>query len=200
MSGRILFASFLLVSCVSRIVPPAHPEDPCQVFLLKDGIHRGILVPDSQRGYVEWGYGDWDWYALLANRWYNVFDTVLWPTQGCLGRKPWSEGEAKDGARRGTLVPFWIGSGEARALLGELEERFQENGATRIWNDLYEMEFVQDPEGFWFLHNCNDEVAEWLERVGCRVGWVPVRLDLRLAIPVAGAPSSPGRVVRSRAR
>ena len=40
------------------------------------------------------------------------------------------------------------------------------------------MSFVRHEDGFWFLYNCNDAVADWLRRLGCAVSWVPIRLDL----------------------
>ena len=50
----------------------------------------GVVVPDGQtpqQRYLEYGFGDWDYYALEHNAWYLIFDTVLWSTQGALSRR-----------------------------------------------------------------------------------------------------------------
>ena len=43
------------------------------------------------------------------------------------------------------------------------------------------MSFVPHEDGYWFLYNCNDVVARWLQELGCSVSWVPIRLDLEVA-------------------
>ena len=42
------------------------------------------------------------------------------------------------------------------------------------------MSFVESEDGFWFLYNCNDALADWLRELGCSVSFVPVRLGLSL--------------------
>jgi hypothetical protein len=42
------------------------------------------------------------------------------------------------------------------------------------------MSFVMHPDRFSLLHNCHDEVVEWLRELDCRVSWAPVRRRLKI--------------------
>jgi hypothetical protein len=179
----LLLTAVGLGGCISTITPPEHPSDPCLVYLLKDAKHTGLVLPDRAGGYVEFGYGEWDWYALVKDRWYHVFDTVLWPTCGCLGRRGMSADEISRSVSRGMLEAITVSRRCARALFEELDERFNSNKETMIFNPLYGMHFVRDDRGFWFLHNCHDAVAEWMEKVECDVSWLPIRLGLKIRKP-----------------
>ena len=88
--GLLLLAGAILIfanaGCVSTIEPPSNPRQPVTVFLQSEARHKGLLLPKAEGRFVEYGFGDYDWYALEKDRWYYVFDTVLWPTKGTLGR------------------------------------------------------------------------------------------------------------------
>ena len=73
--------------CASSVRSPLSPEDPVEAFLLVDAMHRGLWMPREQGGYVEYGYGEWSWYAEGDDSWYDVFSTIFWPTRGTLGRR-----------------------------------------------------------------------------------------------------------------
>jgi hypothetical protein len=148
-----------------------------------DDRHRGLLLPRVEGGFVEYGFGDWDWYATNHDSWYHVFDTVLWPTQGTLCRRfiP---------ARNGTELRqqfYWMELFEIVAarsamesLRAELANTYACNAEREVHNTRYRMFFVPHRDGYWFLHNCNDAVATWLEQLGCSVSWVPIRLGLQV--------------------
>lgn len=190
MAATVLLAFALLfavVGCTSTITPPAAPgADAITVFLIQDSRHLGLLLPRDDATFVEFGYGDWDWYAMEQDSWYHAFDTVLWPTQGTLARR---EIAARDGAGLQQRVPWatfdaiLVARADAHALLGELEARF-DRGRDRLHHSVrYGMDFVPDDDGYWCCFNCNDAVADWLRRLGCSVSWVPIRLGLAVARP-----------------
>lgn len=52
-----------LVGCTSTVTPPAQVGNPTAVLLIRDAMHRGLLLPNDE-GFVEFGFGDWGWYAL----------------------------------------------------------------------------------------------------------------------------------------
>ena len=172
---------FAVAGCTSTIRPPASPEDPVATYLLMDDRHRGVWLPRKEGGFVEYGYGDWDWYAKNHDSWYHVFDTVFWSTQGTLGRR-FSSSRNGDELRRQF---YWMKLHEIRvartdmeALRTELANAFAKGADQQVYNARYRMSFVPSPDGYWLLHNCNDVVANWLAKLGCSVSWVPIRLDL----------------------
>src|SRR5690606_655289 len=75
--AMLLALAGLLVSCTSTIVPPAEVIDPVTVFVLSEAMHTGIVLPPdpgcsgNPHEYVEFGFGDWSWYALGNAAWYN---------------------------------------------------------------------------------------------------------------------------------
>jgi hypothetical protein len=172
-----------LASCSSTIRPPLHPKDPIRVYLLKDALHVGVVLPEESDRYVEYGFGDWGWYAMNHDSWYHVFDTVLWPTQGCLGRSWMRDDSVQFALKSGKLTPLQVDRARVDGLLADLERRFDRNASTRVYNPAYKMYFVEDERGFWFLYNCHDAVAEWMEMLGCDVSWAWLRLDLEVAEP-----------------
>ncbi len=171
-----------LAGCTSVVRAPPAPGDPVPVFLLLDARHRGLLLPAADgKGLVEYGFGDWDWYALNEDAWYDVFDTVLWPASGALGRRPTDAADAPSLRARYPwmeLHEFAVEREAMEALRGELEAPFAARAADQHFNPRYGMTFVPADDGFWCLFNCNDAAALWLERLGCEVSWVPLRLGL----------------------
>lgn len=153
------------------------------------GRHFGLILPDGRSGWVEYGYGDYDWYALRRTRWYHVFDTLLWPTRATLGRRFFPsttrDRPATDGRAR--LMPVEVASARARALERELDRRYSARAAHEIHNEAFGLDFVPTEPRFWAFHNCADAVAEWLEELGCEVSWRPIRKGLRV-VGEAGEP------------
>lgn len=151
--------------------------------LLSTGRHAGLLLPCADGRIVEYGYGDWSWYALAENDWWRAPGTVLWPSQATLGRRyvpvpaPDAIGETYGAGR---LTPFRVSREQAARLVAQLDADFAAGGEPRF-NALYDMEFVKHPERFWMFHDCHDEVGEWLEELGCSVSWAPIRSRLKLA-------------------
>jgi hypothetical protein len=174
----------VLIGCVSTVKPPTDPQHPITVYLRREALHAALLLPRPGGGHVEYGFGDHDWYALGRDRWYHVFDTLLWPTRGTLGRRvlsaehltdlqasyPWSD-----------LSPIVVGAEETARLEQRLDAEYRERQDTEIYNSDYVLYFVEHEAGFWLFHNCHDALAQWLRELGCSVGWTPVRggLDVR---------------------
>jgi hypothetical protein len=172
--------------CTSTVTRPPVPADPVHVFLIQDDRHLGLVLPRESGRLVEYGFGDYDWYALGHDAWYCAFDTVLWPTQGTLARR---ELDAHDGSSLRQRLP-WVTVDEIaverapmRALLAELDAAFARHADRVHHNAAWGMDFVPHEDGYCCLWNCNDMVADWLERLGCRVSWVPIRLGLVVAGP-----------------
>ncbi len=165
---------------MSTVTQPPAPEDPATVYLLSSGRHAGLVLPRADGRLVEYGYGDWSWYALAEDDWWRAPGTVLWPNRAALGRRDVGPEELDSVDGPGRLVPIVVARARAGALLERLEREFAAAGEPH-YNAAYDMEFVAHPRRFWIFHDCHDEVAEWLESLGCTVCWSPIRTRLRLA-------------------
>lgn len=166
----------LLCSCVSTITPPKEVQDPVEVFLIREARHVGLVLPDFQGGFLEYAYGDWEWYALEENRWYDVFDTALWPTQGCLGVRRLPASDSGPVYPFAYLDPVTVERAAAERLLEDLTVSFEERRETWVFSPKYRFDFVHSDSNFWFGHNCSDAVAAWLEELECDVSWTPIRI------------------------
>jgi hypothetical protein len=170
-------------SCASTVRPPADPVEPVTVHLLSTGRHAGVLLPNGDGRTVEYGYGDWSWYALGKTDWWRAPGTVLWPSQGTLGRRYVRDADlaAMHGSYGGgTLSDLRVSRASADELRAHLDAEFA-GGGTPHRNPDYDMDFVKHPDRFWMFHDCHDEVAEWLSALDCEVGWAPIRTGLKVA-------------------
>ncbi len=177
-----LFLSWL-VGCTSTITPPRDPLEPVSVIVLAEAMHRGVLLPNEAGGYVEYGFGDWEWFANGNDAWYRAFPTVLWPTAGALGRRehPGRDVLEIKAQMPGVRLQELKASGpKVRALRDRLERDFTSRAAAGIWQPLYRMRFVPQDDGYWWAFNCTDQVAVWLRELDCEVSWVLVRLELEV--------------------
>ncbi|MCC6671598.1 MAG: DUF2459 domain-containing protein [Planctomycetes bacterium] len=190
-AGLLLAASALVLAFwnTATVRPPAAPEEPVSVFLIRDALHRGLLFPQPGAGHVEFGFGEWRWYALGQDQWYRAFPTVLWPTPGTLSRRTIA---ARDAAGlRATL--HWATFQELRVaraaverLRDTLEREFHARRVQAISRPEYDMTFVPWPREYWMFHNCCDALAAWLRELGCAVSWVPVTMELEV-VPASGS-------------
>ncbi|MCK5941001.1 MAG: DUF2459 domain-containing protein, partial [Planctomycetes bacterium] len=150
-----------------------------------------VLPPDPGASghpeqYVEFGFGEWGWYALGADSWYDAFGAVLWPTRGTLGRRTFGArdaGQLRRGAWWATLSPVTVSRSRAAALRRRLQARFDAARKQVVVDRRLGFKFVPADGSYWLPHNCADVVAGWLEELGCEVGWAPVRLGVYVAPP-----------------
>lgn len=190
-SRRRRFAVTLLISialvsfvgCTSVVRPPTSVRDPQEVALVYDARHRGLILPREDGTWVEYGFGEYAWYAELRDAWYRVFPTMLWPTGGTLGRRELGAGPPVASLPWAKLETIFVERALAMQLRQSLDERFAARSEALVHNAVYRFDFVPDDDGYWCLFNCSDAVAGWLRQLDCRVSWVPIRFDLAVARP-----------------
>lgn len=184
-----LVALILLCSCTATVTPPLAPEDPVEVFVLSEAMHTGVVLPPDPGAsgqpdeYVEFGYGDFGWWALTNDSWYHGFATVLWPTEGALGRRTFGAKSAESLRLRAgwtRLQPMLISRAKASALRRKLQEQFDAARKRVIVRREVGFKFVP-AESYSLLNNCADVAARWLRELDCEVSWVPVRYDFEVA-------------------
>lgn len=175
------------VGCTSLVRPPSSPADPVRVFVLRNALHRGLVVPgEDLRHYVEFAFGEWEWYVQQNTSWYRVVPTMLWPTTGGLGTRrvsATSEAELRDELSYAELVPIVVERDAVDSLRADLLRRWERGLEAADGGSVhsYGIEFVHADESYTAFHNCADAVAVWLERLGCAVSWLPIRVDLEVA-------------------
>lgn len=183
----IMILLLFLSACTTTIYPPRHVADPVRAAVLDHGRHASLVVEVPGRpAMIRYAYGEWDWYALRQIGAAEAISAVFWPTQGALGRKelPGTPSpdtvarEVRDGIEN--AVYFNVEADAARSLIARLDRTFSENISTRIYNEPYDLEFVQAPESYWLFHNSNFVVGRWLEELRCRIEGPTYLSDWRL--------------------
>ncbi|MBM3961729.1 MAG: hypothetical protein FJ306_07500 [Planctomycetes bacterium] len=98
-----------VVGCTATVTPPRTVAQPATVHSRREAMHTGLVLPPATdgAGFVEFGYGEWEWFARGNDAWYRVFPTVLWPTMGTLGAP------ARGGRRGGPAAGGMVGGTDA---------------------------------------------------------------------------------------
>jgi hypothetical protein len=183
---RIAWASpFLLVGGCATITPPPPPADAVTVYVVDYGRHASLLLHDQGDEWVEFGYGEWGWFAEDRESLFRAPLILLLPAQGTLARGPAVE-PGPDPGWMGAERVFAIAveRSDAAALRERLDAPFRDRAA-RIYRNRHGMECVPVPERYCLFHNCNSELARWLRALGCRVRGVVLLANFRLK-PVPG--------------
>lgn len=186
LGGAAVAIVFLWFGCTSTVTPPSHVTDPATVFLLREAMHTGLVLPprSADEEFVEFGFGDWSWFALGNDDWYHVFATVLWPTQGTLGRRTFGARTADELRQRvhwAELSPVVVERDEAAALRARLQREHDARQNEAVVRADLGWVFVPYDQSYWFVVTCADVAADWFRELGCSVGWVPIRVGLAAA-------------------
>ena len=174
---RALVAAALLwlAGCTNTVLPPAQVAEPARIGVLDHGRHTSLILEVPDGGMLRYAYGDWDWYALGETSALGGSRALLWPSPAALGRRRMPGPFSRASVAREVRVPIehavylTVDASAVRRLLEQLDAVFQENRATRTYNRSYDLVFVRHPDPYWIMHNSNQEVGHWLERLGCRV-------------------------------
>ena len=187
--------SLTLAACTSTILPPPRPDDPVQVFLLEEALHVGVVLPPDPDGaaagdddgeYVEFGYGDWSFYAEGNTGSSSSALAVLWPTQGALGRRTFGARTAQELRRRAhwvELSPITVSRAKATALRRRLQARFDDARAAVVHRPELRFRFVPYDAYYSLFWTCADEAAAWFGELDCDYWWCPVRIGLSVEAP-----------------
>lgn len=175
----------LLAGCANTIYPPELPAETRRVYLLDIGRHTRLAFGLPGGEFVEYGYGEWLWYARMEDSWWRVPAVLFWPTQGTLGRRQWRgpRAEARLLAEHAGLNVLSLAADEGKvaALVEKLDRDFARESAGLIRNRVYELDFVPFDSSYWLFNNSNHAVKEWLEQAGFEVRGSAIFARWRLA-------------------
>lgn len=193
----VLSVCFIGAGCATRVTPPARVRQPVRVFIADYGPHAGLILPDGDQGLVEFAFGEWDWFALNHDHWYNAIPLIFFPGQGTLGTRRLqrtSDLHELTALLGGVEVqPIVVEQLSAQRLLEQLRSEYETGKSKELFNPQVGLWFVPVGTRYRSTHNCNHAVAGWLEALGCRVRGPRGMADFRIE-PAVG-----GQVPRARA-
>ena len=189
------------VGCTT-ITPPANPTDPVAVMVADYGKHTSLLLPDPADGMTEYAFGDFDYFVLRHNAWYDGLRALFFSGGSALGRRqiPIRPGQADAAKVVGCerLLVFNVSRARVEALRKSLDSRFDRHRDTEAYNPESHEYDVRDAERYSLTHNCNHVVAGWLRDLGCEVRGLEMTSNFRFAMdpereanPLRAIPATP---------
>ncbi len=179
----IILILLSLQDCATIVIPPVIKHGGEPVFLLDHGRHAGLVLPTPDNHIVRYSYGDWTYYARNMTGPYQGTSALLWPTQGALGRRELPGPPTVAAIEQQVKVPIVhvyrviVEQARVEQLRQHLDSVFEGNKDTLLYNPLYDLYFVHDPEPYDISHDSNQVAADWLKELGCKIRGGPVILS-----------------------
>ncbi|MDX1633895.1 MAG: hypothetical protein R3280_04615 [Marinobacter sp.] len=163
-----------LAGCANRVTVPDQPPSATRAFLVNHGRHASLVLPAQDEGWLRYSHGEWRWYALNEKGVWRALQAILWPTRAAIGRGrlagPPQDNRPVPGIPEGYVeaTGFAVPASRVAALRRRLDGYF-ETADTRKFQPLYQLEFVPYPKDYWFMHQSNEVMANWLRALGLEV-------------------------------
>lgn len=177
--------------CGMTVYAPEDLHDPVSVFIADHGVHSSLLLPRADGKIAQFAYSQWHWAALDQDDWYRSPFALLIPNDGTLG---WRDFEGpcefecvcdrlhklgRDPPME-ELYELQVERTAAAKVLAELDHRWKSQSNGNVFNEKRGMTFVKDATWYSIAHTCNQEVAQWLREMGCKVDGVAKTADIRV--------------------
>ncbi|MCP4408999.1 MAG: hypothetical protein GY807_14820 [Gammaproteobacteria bacterium] len=170
----IFLISILICSCSTTVVLPENDSPTTKMYLLKYTTWGHHSLAFYQEGkLIEYTFGDWELFALNKRDGWTAWKNMTFLTQGALGKKvvSWSPGQpiCENFRDCDVAVAFQAPEEKVTELFIKLQRIYAENSDSEIFNQEEGIYFVKYDKSYWSFHNCNHEIADWLEQLGGEV-------------------------------
>ena len=184
----------LLAGCRYTITPPPSPSDPVRVYLVDYGDTSRVWLPaGGADSFVEWGYGDWRWYANDKKSLLYGSVIFFWPTDGAIARREWSGSPWASPGRdrpRAEIDNYatWIYELDverkaAEGLRSSLQDRYDRSIDSEFFNERRKTWFIRDNTSYWLGHQSSSVMADWIEDLGASTSGFTVKARYRVREP-----------------
>ncbi len=186
--GLALFVLVAQLGCAWRIAPPAAVEEPAGVFVTVYGRHTRLALPAPEdKQLIEYGFGDWRFYALEERGPISGLRALFWSRSSALSRRelPWRDEtgafeRVAGGVRSERVI---VERGRADALRERLESRWRELEDEEVYQPREQMVLRKSDDPYHLLRNSNHQTADWLRELGCTVSGVTIGSRFRVIDP-----------------
>jgi hypothetical protein len=165
-------------------MPPGRVVDPVPVYLSEYGRHTRLALPDRTAAFFEYGFGEWNFYGLEKEGLFSALRAITGLGEGALSRRqlPFTlvESEFMRAAGSSRSARLLVERAPAENLRHELEGRWRSNAgsvAVRAWDQI---PVSRDLAAYHLFGNSNHAVANWLERLGCRIRGSPMTSNFQV--------------------
>ncbi|MCU0689221.1 MAG: hypothetical protein MUE97_05725 [Phycisphaerales bacterium] len=178
-SLMVLIASAVLMAgCSMQLTPPdisaVSSGQRARVVILDHGIHGGLVLPMEDGSAREYAFGEWEYFALEETGLGQTLGAVFVPSQGTIARRDIPGGARMD--PRQLAEPYIVDSthtlfveaAKVRLLVEAIEAERAVRASEMLTRD--DTNFVPTDRRYSASHNCNHQLAAWLEALGVKVG------------------------------
>lgn len=174
----LVAAAALFAGCANTIHPPVVPGATRNMYLLDLGRHTRLAFGLPDGGFVEYGYGEWQWYAKMEDQWWRAPVVLFSPTQGTLGRRHWRGRGAETRLLKAyaglNVLELPAAPARVDALVANLDRKFAQHSQHLVHNSVYGLDFVPVDDPYTLCNNSNHAVKRWLEQAGYTVSGLAV--------------------------
>jgi hypothetical protein len=165
---------FKLAACSTKLKLPATTPDMTKIYLIKYSTWGHHSLAFYNEGLLtEFTYGDWELFALNKRDPWTAVKNMTFLTQGCMGKKTtaWKPGDTICDRFKNCemAVSFFAPADKVKKLKIKLQNSYDANYETEYYNPDEGVYFVKYDVRYWVFHNCNHELADWLELIGADV-------------------------------
>lgn len=172
----VLSVLTVLPACTWRIVPPPPSVAEDTVYVSLYGRHTRLALPanDDSR-YIEYGFGDWRYYALAERSWTSGVRALFSSQRSAMSRREvnltrYGNPTAAFFSERTEAVT--VPEAEVDELRRELERTWSRSEGAVI--DRNHHRYKEVAWDYSLANNSNRQTAAWLEALGCDIDGFPL--------------------------
>lgn len=173
-----------IAGCRWTVTPPnpVSVSEETTVYLSQYGWHTRLALPDEQGStYLEYGFGDWHYYALGEQDKRSGLRALFRSESSALSRRKLFAPGSLDlhlhfGSRR--TVDLKAPAERVEALREMLENQWNGAAERTVWR--HGSAFRKIDRDYALFHNSNHQTADWLEQLGCEIKGPTVRGNFEL--------------------
>lgn len=177
----LLCTLFLIQACTWTIIPPEPTADSTTVYISVYGRHTRLALPDGPGQYVEYGFGDWRYYAEAERNFFTGAQALFFSSGATLSRRELVEPNTADLSRHffsNRTEAIEVPGDQASQLHKELLHAWEAGSGEAIRQGA--LVFRQTPQRYSLLHNSNHQTAHWLKQLQCEVRGAPFWSNFRV--------------------
>lgn len=181
----ILLATLpLLHACTWTIIPPEPTAETTTVYVSVYGRHTRLALPDGPGQLVEYGFGDWRYYAEAERNLLTGAQALFFSSGSTLSRRELADPNTLELSRH-----FFSNRTDAIEVPEDLASQLHED-LLQAWEAAAGEEvrqgalvFRHSPQRYSLFYNSNHQTAHWMEQLQCEVRGVPIWSNFRVASP-----------------
>ncbi|MFO7726131.1 MAG: hypothetical protein R6V45_11340 [Oceanipulchritudo sp.] len=176
--------TLLLGGCTWKVIPPEVDGPVTPVIVSAYSKHTRIALPSGESSFIEFGFGDWNFYALGDTSKGTALQAAFDSEAAALSRRvlPWQGNldrfRSSAGAVRSEVI--LVDAQRARTLLESLEAQWNALEGEEVYREWEDLTLRKWDEPYSLMRNSNHRTAAWLQELGCKVRGNPITQDFRV--------------------